>query len=110
MVWYIDITATVFAAQAASQHLKFALNASRFFAYRGRLRRYKYSMAQRKKQQSWDSSRSSIRSNGNYTVNISLDHNKRGRVEIRQDHDTTEWSNKSIIQYTTPNLRQTSSD
>ena len=30
LVWYIDITATVFAAQAASQHLKFALNASRF--------------------------------------------------------------------------------
>jgi len=59
---------------------------------------------------SFNSSRSAIRVNGNYTVNIAFDDNKRGKVEIRQDHDTTEWSNKSIIKYTVPNLRANDPD
>jgi hypothetical protein len=58
----------------------------------------------------FSSSRSAIRVNGNYTVDISIDDNKRGKVEIRQDHDTTEWSNKSIIKYTVPNLRANDPD
>jgi len=62
------------------------------------------------KQQQFNSSRSSTRVNGNYTVNLSFDESNRGRVELRQDHDTTEWSNKSIIQYTVPNLRANDPD
>jgi len=58
----------------------------------------------------FSSSRSAIRVNGNYTVDISIDDNKRGKVEIRQDHDTTEWSSKSIIKYTVPNLRANDPD
>ena len=60
--------------------------------------------------QQYNSSRSTTRVNGNYTVNLSFDDNKRGKVEIRQDHDTTEWSNKSIIKYTVPNLRANDPD
>lgn len=62
------------------------------------------------KQQQFNSSRSSTRVNGNYKVNLSFDSSNRGRVELRQDHDTTEWSNKSIIQYTVPNLRANDPD
>jgi hypothetical protein len=60
--------------------------------------------------QQYNSSRSSTRVNGNYKVNLSFDESNRGRVELRQDHDTTEWSNKSIIQYTVPNLRANDPD
>jgi hypothetical protein len=59
--------------------------------------------------QTYNSSRSVARVNGNYAVNIAFDANSRGTVEIRQDHDTTEWSPKSIIQHTVPNLRQNDS-
>ena len=59
--------------------------------------------------QTFNSTRSVARTNGNYKVNISFDENSRGTVEIAQDHDTTEWSNKSIIQNTVVNLRQNDS-
>lgn len=69
----------------------------------------KYCMARRKTQpQSYNSSRSSTRVNGNYKVNLTFDDlNHRGTVTLEQDWDSTPQDPRGVeIKYTVPNLRQ----
>lgn len=63
---------------------------------------YKYSMARNNTR--FESSQSSTRVNGNYSVNITFDHNSRGTVELRGRQQTAApFGDAHNIKYTVPN-------